>query len=104
MASYLFLFGDGASHETEEAQAEAMQVWGDWFTKLGGAVKDAGNPLSGTAKTVAANGSVSDGLTSPSGYTVVTADSLDAAVALTEGCPVLAEGASIGVFEIVEVM
>ena len=56
MASYLFLFGEGASHETEEAQVEAEQVWGDWFTKLGGAVKDVGNPLSGNAKTVAADG------------------------------------------------
>jgi hypothetical protein len=104
MTDYLLLFGEGASHETEEAQAQAMQVWGDWFTKLGGAVKDPGNPLSGKAKTVAADGSVTEGPTSPSGYTVVTAESLDAAVALTEGCPVLSEGASVGVFEIIEVM
>jgi hypothetical protein len=35
----------------------------------------------------------------PSGYSIIKADSLDAAVALAKGCPVLKGGATIMVFE-----
>lgn len=34
-----------------------------------------------------------------SGYTILKADSLDAAVEMAKGCPVLQGGASISVFE-----
>jgi hypothetical protein len=39
-----------------------------------------------------------------SGYTVVSADSLDAAADIAKGCPVLAGGASITVYESFQVM
>jgi len=104
MTNYLYLYGEGASHETEEERANAMQVWTDWFTKLGAAVKDPGNALSGVAKTVGSDGSTTDGPVgpAPSGYTVVTADTIDAAAQLAKGCPILSEGGSVGVYEIVD--
>jgi len=67
---------------------------------------DGGNPT-GQAKTVAANGSVSSGggANPVSGYTILKADSLDEAVNLTKGCPILGEGGgSIEVCEIVPAM
>ena len=83
MSDYLLLFQGGAMPETEEAQKQAMDAWTAWFTELGAAVKDQGNPFTGAAKSIAADGAVSDGGGgSASGYTVLTADSLDAAVAL----------------------
>ena len=74
-----------------------MAAWTSWFTELGSAVKDQGNPFSGEAKTIAADGSVSDGSGggSASGYTILKADSLDAATTLAKGCPVLQGGANI---------
>lgn len=76
-----------------------MQAWTDWFGVLGGALVDGGNPVS-QVRTIASNGSVSNGGVNPSsGYSVIKADSLDAAVALAKGCPVLGGGASIEVAE-----
>ncbi|HLE16122.1 MAG TPA: hypothetical protein VI776_15350 [Anaerolineales bacterium] len=57
-------------------------------------------------KSIASNGAVSDGPagTMASGYTVVKADSLDAAVGLAQGCPVLASGGQVSVYETFPVM
>jgi hypothetical protein len=41
-----------------------------------------------------------DATSAPTGYTIIKAESLDAAVAASKGCPVLAGGASIVVSEI----
>lgn len=105
MSDYVLLFQGGSMPETEEAQKQVMDAWTSWFTTLGSAVKDPGNPFSGAAKSIAADGAVSDGGGgSASGYTILTADSLDEATALAKGCPVLQGGASITVHETFDVM
>jgi hypothetical protein len=38
-----------------------------------------------------------------SGYSIIAADSLDAAVELAQGCPVLADGGTVNVYEAVAV-
>ncbi len=105
MAKYLLAYHGGSGMpETEAAGAQVMAAWGAWFGQLGAAVADAGNPVS-QAKTIAPNGSVSgDGHSSLSGYSIISADSLDAAIALAKGCPVLSSGASIEVCETFEAM
>lgn len=105
MSDFLLLYQGGSMPETEEAQKQAMDAWTAWFTELGAAVKDAGNPFSGASSSIAADGAVSNGGGgTASGYSVITADSLDAAVAMSKGCPVLQGGASITVHETVNVM
>ena len=81
--------------EGEEAQSKVMAAWGAWFQNLGPALADGGNPTSQT-KTIASDGSVSDGggANPSSGYSLIEADGIDAAVALAKGCPVLGGGAS----------
>lgn len=104
MANYLLVYHGGGMPETPEEGAKVMKAWTDWFGTLGAAVVDGGNPVS-RVKTIAANGSVSDGGVNPStGYSVLKADSLDAAVAMAKGCPVLSGGASIEVAETFEAM
>jgi len=104
MANYLLVFHGGSMPETQEEGAKVMQAWTEWFGKLGGAVVDQGNPVS-QVRTIAPNGSVSDGGINPSsGYTIIKADNLDAAVAAARGCPVLQGGASIEVAETFDVM
>jgi len=104
MAKYLLAYRGGGMPETEQEQAKVMEAWGAWFGQLGAAVADPGNPVS-QAKTIGADGSVSgDGRSSLSGYSVISADSLDAAIALAKGCPVLQGGASIEVCETFEAM
>ena len=105
MSDYVLLYQGGSMPETEEAQKQVMDAWTTWFTTLGSAVKDAGNPFSGAAKSIASDGAVSDGGGgTASGYSVLTADSLDDAVALAKDCPVLQGGAGITIYETFEVM
>lgn len=103
MANYVLVYHGGSMPETQEEGAKVMAAWTDWFGKLGGALVDGGNPAS-KSKTIAANGSVSDDAHGPSGYSIIKADSLDAAVALAKGCPVLQGGASVQVVETFEAM
>lgn len=106
MTDYLLLYSGGSMPETEEAQAAVMKAWTDWMGQLGDGLKDGGNPFTPAAKSISADGSVSDGPAGSmaSGYSIIKADSLDQAVELSKGCPVLQGGAKISVFETFEVM
>ena len=105
MAKFVLLYEGGSMPETEAAQAQAMKAWEDWFHQIGdGAVVDQGNPFAPASNKIAADGSVSGGAGRASGYSILEADSLDDATALAKGCPVLSGGASIGVYEIFNVM
>ena len=102
--NYLLVFHGGSMPENPDETAKVMQAWTDWFGTLGDKLVDAGNPVS-HVKTIASNGSVSDGGTNPSsGYSIIKADDLDAAVGLAKGCPVLEGGASVEVAEILAIM
>jgi len=70
---------------------------------LGDVIVDGGNPI-GAAKTVASDGSVSEGGGGNpiTGYTLISADNLDAAVVHAKGCPVLASGGSVEVAEAID--
>ena len=104
MANYVFVYKGGSMPEGEEQKNEVMAAWGKWFETLGKSIVDGGNPFS-TSKTIAADGGVSEGTASElSGYSIVTADSLDAAVAMAQGCPVLLGGATVEVYETFPVM
>lgn len=104
MANYLLVYeGGGGMADTPEAQAKAMQDWTDWFGRLGDALVDGGNPATQTRR-IAADGSVSNVAEGPSGYSILKADSLDAAVDLAQGCPVRDSGGSIQVVETIEIM
>ncbi len=65
----------------------------------GAAIIDGGNPT-GQAKTVGTNGVVDGGGLNPiTGYSLIDAPSLDAAVAMAGGCPVLKSGGTVEVAE-----
>ena len=104
MAKYLLVYhGGGAMADTPEAQAAAMESWMTWFGGLGAAVADGGNPV-GRAVTVNAGGSVEGGGTNPAtGYSVLSADSMDAALVMAKGCPIIASGGSVEVCETFDV-
>lgn len=105
MAEFVLLYSGGGRPETEEEQARVLKAWDDWYRELGSSIKDGGNPFAPGPKTVAGDGSVSDlSGTSLSGYTIVTADSLDAAVAMAKGSPVLSAGGEVHVYEAIPAM
>ena len=100
MANYVFAYSGGNGVATDQAERDAqMAKWGQWFGGLGPAVVDGGAPT-GTGKTVGAGGSVSDGGSRGlTGYSIVAADSLEAAVEIAKGCPVLENGGAVDVYE-----
>jgi len=103
--SYLLLYKGGSMPQNEADQKKTMDAWNAWFGKHGAAISDAGNPFSPAAKTIAPDGKVSDGaFASASGYTVIKADSLDKAVEIAKGCPVILGGASVAVYETFDAM
>lgn len=104
MAKYLLLYGGGSMPETEAEQAKVMEAWTAWFTELGPAVVDPGNPFNADSKTISSGPKVVDAKATASGYSVIEADSLDQAAKLAENCPVLLGGAQVMVFETFNVM
>lgn len=101
MPKYVLAYhGGGGFPETEAEQAELMQAWGAWFGSIGEGLVDGGNPVSQT-RTVAADGSASDGggANPLTGYSLIDAADIDAAVEVARGCPVLSGGGSVEVAE-----
>ncbi len=104
MANYVLVFKGGGMPQTDAERAAVLAAWGNWYGSLGQAVVDGGNPF-GPSASVAADGSVSDGARSGlTGYTILKADSLSAASEMARGCPILASGGNIEVYETFQVM
>ncbi len=106
MSNYLLVYTGGTPPASEAEGAAVMQAWIAWFTTLGPAVVNPGNPTSPMVKHVASNGAVADGPVGVActGFSIVSADSYDAAVALAKGCPHLGAGGQITVYETINVM
>jgi hypothetical protein len=104
MSNYLLAYRGGRMAESDEERQRVMAAWGAWFGQLGEAVVDGGNPFA-RSSTVSTGGSVSDGAGSElTGYSVLEADSLASATELAKGCPVLASGGTVDVYETMAVM
>jgi len=102
MANYLLAYHGGGMPETEEEQQRVLAAWGEWYQQLGSAVVDGGRPIVRTVL-IDSGGAGSDSVPNPvSGYTIVAADTMDAAVAHAKGCPILRGGGSIEVGETIE--
>ena len=92
MAKFIFAYHGGKAPESPEEGAEVMAKWNAWLGGLGDAVIDGGNPA-GPSKTVSASGVSDDGGANPiSGYSLVQADSIDHAIEMAKGCPIMDHG------------
>lgn len=100
---FLFVYHGGSRPETPEEGEKEMAAWRAWMDGIGDAFVDSGNPV-GMSKTVGADGVADNGGANPTaGYSIVQADSIDAACALAKGCPILKGGkGTIEVAEIIE--
>jgi hypothetical protein len=103
MAKFVFAYHGGGAPESEAEGAAVMKAWTDWFTSLGAGVVDAGNPT-GASATVGSDGSTTPGggANPVTGYSIISADSLDAALVHAKGCPQLASGGTIEVAEAID--
>jgi hypothetical protein len=101
MGNFVLAYKGGGMAETPAAQEAAMKAWGDWFGTLGSAIVEIGNPF-GASTAVNSDGSAGTATAGLSGYSVLQADSLELAAKLATGCPVLASGGSVEVYEAIE--
>lgn len=101
MANYLLVYHGGGNMQdaSAEQQAAVMNAWMTWFGTLGDAVVDGGNPI-GRAWTVSKAGTTEDGGANPAtGYSVLKAETMQAALEMASGCPHLADGGTIELCE-----
>ncbi len=105
MANYVLIYTGGGQPATQAERDAVLKAWTAWFGKLGSNLVDPGNPFSGKVKSIATGGKTSDGAvgTMATGYSIVKADSLDAAAEMAKGCPQLKDG-NVTVYETFQVM
>jgi hypothetical protein len=102
MPTFLVTYhGGGGMPASPEAREQMMAAFQAWAASAGDALADPGAPL-GPSKIVTSDG-VTDGAATErvGGYTVITADSLDDAVAVVKGHPFVGRGGTLQVSEAV---
>jgi hypothetical protein len=107
MARFLFVYrgsGDAASRMTPDEMQQMMQRWGNWIRESlqQGWMVDPGDALTPEGRVVNAKKVVTDGPFVESkecigGYSIVVADSIDAAAEHAKGCPALHYGGRVEV-------
>jgi hypothetical protein len=100
MANYLLVYHGGGNGPSSPEEGQAvMQAWMTWMGGLGAALVDGGNPIT-RGWTISKDGTDENAGSNPAtGYSVITADSMQAALELSLGCPHLASGGTIELCE-----
>ena len=102
MSNYIIAYHGGKKPETPEEGAKHMAKWKAWVGGLGDAVVNPGTPL-GKSKMVSSGGVSDDGGPNAlTGYSIVKADSMDAALEMAKKCPFLDFGGTLEVAEVME--
>jgi hypothetical protein len=105
MAKFLFIYrsnNDSFGNMSPEEMQQQMQKWQTWMSEgfQKGWLLDAGDGLKKEGRVVRAKKVVSDGPFIEAkevvgGFSIVQADSIDAAAELAKGCPVLLRGGTV---------
>ncbi len=102
MTQYVIVYFGGNPPATPEEGQRHFARYVEWLKSLGEAAVSPANPLMNT-RTVQADGSVTEGGGSTmSGYTIIEAESIDAAIAMAQDCPFLEIGGTLEVSERVD--
>ena len=107
MSQFLFVYRNSAPSYmtmTPEEMQQMLQKWQTWITDgiRKGWMVDAGDALKREGRVVNAKKVISDGpfievKELVGGYSIVQADTLDAAAELAKGCPIFLRGGSVEV-------
>ena len=102
MPQYVLVYLGGDQPSSPDEGKKHFAKYMEWLSSLGDSAVSPANPLRNTS-TVNPNGSVSSGGTSMmSGYTIIEAETMDAALGIAKACPFLEVGGSIEVSELAE--
>jgi len=102
MPQYIITYLGGDHPSSPEEGKQHFAKYQEWLSSLGNSAVSPANPLKNT-NTVNSDGSVaSGGKTSMSGFTIVEADSMEAALLIAKACPFLDIGGSLEVSELMQ--
>lgn len=104
MPTYLFSYRvprtplqDVLSELTEEQRGGRIRAWNGWFESMGSDVIERGRPVGAAHEVGTCDADMRVG-----GYSLVTAESLDEALRMAEGCPGIDWGGGLEVGELLE--
>ena len=102
MPQYIITYLGGDHPSSPEEGKQHFAKYQEWLSSLDNSAVSPANPLKNT-NTVNSDGSVaSGGKTSMSGFTIVEADSMEAALLIAKACPFLDIGGSLEVSELMQ--
>lgn len=102
MAQFMMTYFGGDQPTTPEAGKAHFAEFQQWLTTLGDAVVSPANPLRNT-QVVQPDGSTSAGSqVAMSGFTVLKAETIEAAVEMAQSCPFLTINGTLEVAELVQ--
>jgi len=95
MGKYVYIYYAGTASDGGSAEA-----WGKWFGELGDKLVDGGNPFGEGGQAVNQDGIMAVKEMPATGYSIVSAGSMDEATELAKGCPlVVAKSGAVCVYE-----
>ena len=100
MTQFVLAYIGGDHPQDPEEGAKHRAEWMDWVAALGDAVVNPGTPLSETKSVTTAG--VSDSSSTMSGFSIVEADSMDAAIEMAQSCPFLKINGTIDVSQVMQ--
>ncbi len=102
MPQYMITYLGGDQPSSPEQGKQHFAKYMEWLSALGDAAVSPANPLKNTS-TVNPDGTVtSGGTTTMSGFTLIEANSMEAALLIAKGCPFLDIGGSLEVSELMQ--
>ena len=102
MPQYVIVYLGGDQPSNPEEGKQHFAEYREWLFSLGDSAVSPANPFKNTS-TVNSDGSVTTGsTTSMSGFTIIEADSMDAALSIAKACPFLDIGGSLEVSELIQ--
>ncbi|MBT8433043.1 MAG: YciI family protein [Gammaproteobacteria bacterium] len=102
MTQYLIVYLGGDQPSSPEEGRQHFSKYMEWLSSLGDSAISPANPLKNTS-TINTDGTVTTGgATKMSGYTIIEADSMEAALTIAKACPFLEIGGSLEVSELAE--
>jgi len=87
------------THGFEKPTPEVMEAWGKWFGSIGQNMVDGGQLPAGREINKSGTKDLPFGPHALTGYMIIQAESLDAAMAVAQACPIID---NIQVFEIAQ--
>jgi hypothetical protein len=102
MSQYIITYLGGNPPASPEEGKQHFAKYSEWLASLGESAVSPMNPFKDTS-TVNPDATISEGSsTKMSGYTVIEAESMDAALAIAQACPFLDIGGSLEVSELMQ--